>query len=57
MQLVHVFENEWLAKQDIVKSRLKNLLGIYDKTLYARSCALKEVSKQESKAFQEKNHI
>lgn len=30
IRLVHVFENEWLQKQDIVKSRLKDLLGIYD---------------------------
>ena len=25
IQLIHIFENEWLYKQNIVKSRIKNL--------------------------------
>jgi very-short-patch-repair endonuclease len=57
IQLIHIFENEWIYKQDIVKSRLKNLLGIYDKTIYARKCEIKEVNSKISKAFQEENHI
>lgn len=57
VHLIHVFENEWLYKKDIVKSRLKNLLGIYDKIIYARSCKIKEVSSKESKIFQEENHL
>jgi hypothetical protein len=28
IQLIHVFEDEWLYKQDIVKSRLSNILGL-----------------------------
>ena len=57
IQLIHIFENEWLSKQDIVKSRLKNLLGIYDKTIFARKCEVKEVDSKTSKAFQDENHI
>ena len=57
IQLIHIFENEWLYKQDIVKSRLKNLLGIYDATVYARKCEVREVTSKESKIFQETNHI
>ena len=57
LQLIHIFENEWLYKQDIVKSRIKNLLGVYDKTVYARKCEVKEVSSTESFEFQCKNHI
>ena len=57
IQLVHVFEDEWIYKKDIVKSRLKNLLGIYDKTVFARKCEVKEVSSSESMKFQEENHI
>ena len=56
-QLIHIFENEWLYKQDIVKSRLKNLLGIYDATVFARKCEIREVTSKESKIFQEANHI
>ena len=57
IQLIHIFENEWLNKQDIVKSRIKNLLGVYDKTIYARKCEVKEVSSNESFEFQNQNHI
>ena len=57
IQLIHVFENEWLYKQNIVKARIKNLLGIYDKTIYARKCEVREVSSKESRAFQEENHL
>ena len=57
IQLVHVFENEWLSKKSIVKSRIRNLLGVYDRTLYARKCVIKEVDSKTSKAFQEQNHI
>lgn len=57
IHLVHLFENEWLDKQDIVKSRIQNLMGSYDKTIYARACSVKEVPNKESFAFQCQNHI
>ena len=57
IQLVHVFESEWLFKKEIVKSRIKNLLGVYDKTVYARKCEIKEVELNISKEFQDANHI
>lgn len=57
IQLIHVFELEWLLKKDIVKSRLKNLLGAYEKTLYARKCIVEECSSKESYSFLEANHI
>ena len=57
IQLIHVFENEWLTKQPIVKSRIKNLLGVYDKTVFARKCTVKEVDSVVSRQFQDENHI
>ena len=57
IQLIHIFEDEWLYKQDIVKSRIKNLFGVFDKTIFARKCVVKEVDSNVSKAFQEENHI
>ncbi len=54
---IHVFEDEWLYKQDIVKSRLKNILGLNDEKIYARKCEIKSVSNEESKKFLEENHI
>ena len=57
IQLIHIFENEWVYKKDIVKSRLKNLLGIYDSIIFARKCEVKEVEAKTSNAFQDKNHL
>lgn len=57
IHLVHVFENEWNEKQNIVKSRIRNLLGSYDHTIYARNCVVREIDGKESLEFQWKNHI
>ena len=57
IHLIHIFENEWLYKKDIVKSKLKNLLGLYDHKCYARECEIKEISSKESIVFQNENHI
>jgi hypothetical protein len=57
IRLVHVFENEWLSKGKIVKSRLRSALGLYDRTVYARRCAVRRVSASESRRFQDENHM
>lgn len=57
IQLVHIFEDEWNDKKDIVKSRLQSLLGIYSKKVFARKCTVKEISHAEAKDFFNKMHI
>ena len=57
VQLIHITEAEWKCKDNIVKSRIKNLLGIYDKTIFARKCKIKIVDNKTSKEFQDENHI
>lgn len=56
-QLIHIFENEWMLKKDIVKSRIKNLLGKYDISIFARKCEVRELDKKMSTQFQIENHI
>ena len=56
-QLIHIFENEWRDKNDIVKSRLKSIFGIHDNVVYARKCEIKEVDVKETRSFLENNHI
>ena len=56
-QLVHIFEDEWKNKQEIVKSRLKNMIGIYDRIVFARKCEVKELSSKECKEFFDATHI
>lgn len=58
IQLIHIFENEWMQKQAIVKSRIKNLLGIYNKTVFARKCEVRKLkSGSIVRDFLEENHI
>ena len=56
IHLVHVFEDEWIGKRDIVKSRISSLLG-KNPTVYARKCELREVSYSDSAGFLTANHI
>lgn len=57
ISLLHIFEDEWVYKQEIVKSIIKNKLGLITERIYARNCEIKEVSPQLSKKFLEENHI
>lgn len=55
--LIHIFEDEWLFKKDIVKSRLKNILGLTENKIYARKCQIKPVKTEEKTKFLIDNHI
>ena len=57
IRLIHVFEDEWVFKQNIVKSKLKNILGVSDKKIYARKCSVREISVKEKNEFLNKTHI
>jgi len=57
IRLVHIFEDEWLYKQDIVKSRIKNILNITTNKIYARKCIIKNVDNLSVKQFLNNNHI
>ncbi len=58
IQLIHIFEDEWIFKQDIVKSRLKQILGVNDSLrIHARKCQIKEIDSKTKNEFLEKYHI
>lgn len=57
IQLLHIFENEWDFKQDIVKSVIKAKLGFTSDKVYARKCIIKEVPSKESNEFLLNNHL
>lgn len=55
---IHVFDDEWLTKKDIVKRHILSMLGMSnDKKVSARSCIAKEISAAEARKFMEKTHI
>ena len=57
IQLIHIFEDEWMFKKEIVKSRLKNILLKNSKTIFARKCNVKEINKEEASKFLNGIHI
>ncbi len=59
IQLIHIFEDEWLFKQDIVKSRLKQLLNLNNDLpkIYARKCEIREIDSKTKNLFLNKYHI
>jgi len=59
INLLHVFENEWLdsTKQDIWKSIINSKLGKNDK-IFARKCEIKEIKDNKLiRLFLESNHL
>lgn len=59
IQLIHIFEDEWLFKKEIVKSRLSQILkkSQFQKRIYARKCKIKEIDSKTKNYFLEENHI
>ena len=57
INLIHIWEDDWIYKKEIVQSRLYNILGLIDMTIMARKCLIKEVNHKESVNFLERNHL
>ena len=57
IQLLHIFEDEWIYKKEIVKSIIKSKLGLIDNKVYGRKCIIKEINAKTSKEFLENNHV
>jgi len=56
IQLMHVWEDDWMYKQEILKSIILNKLG-KSKRIFARKCKIVEISSKESKDFMNENHL
>jgi len=58
IQLIHIFEDEWMYKKDIVKSRLKQLLNINTtKRINVENYEIKEIDSKIKNEFLNKHHI
>lgn len=56
IQLIHIFEDEWLLNRNIVCSRLKSLLNLND-VIFARKTTCDIISFKDCKNFLNLNHI
>lgn len=57
IQLIHIWEDDWVFKNEIIKSMILNKLNMSDK-VYARKCIIKEVTDTKLvRKFLDNNHI
>jgi hypothetical protein len=56
IELIHIWEDDWLYKNEIIKSIILNKL-LKSKRIFARKCTIDFVSDSEYKTFLEKNHL
>lgn len=59
IKLIHIFEDEYTDKKEIVLSKIRHLIGKDNNKpkIYARKCSVVNIDKEISKKFLERNHI
>ena len=57
IRLLHIFEDEWINKQNIIKSIISNILHKNENKIYARKCVIKNVDNQIKQSFLNDNHL
>lgn len=56
INLFQIWEHQWCQKQSLIKSMIKNKLGMNEK-IYARKCVLSEINFKEYCKFLNNNHL
>lgn len=58
VDLIHIFQDDWIYRKNICVSVILNKIGIFNSKIYARQCDIREVnSLSDVKGFLDKNHI
>lgn len=58
VNLIQIYEDDWLYKNDIVKSRIDNIFKKTKRKIYSRKCIIKEIHDVKIKNdFLNKNHL
>lgn len=57
INLIHIWEDDWKNKQEIVKSIILNKLGIIHNKIWARKCQIRSVDSNIARKFLDDNHI
>ena len=56
LKIIQIFEDFWISKNDIIKSRIRNILNKSNK-LYARKCEIRLVETKECSNFLDLSHL
>lgn len=57
IRLITIFEDEYLDRPDVVRSRISYALGIINKRLFARKCIVKQLEKKQAADFLDRHHL
>jgi hypothetical protein len=57
IDIIHIFQNEWILKNNIVKSILFNRLNLNKIKIYARKCEVKIINNDLYKKLVKENHL
>jgi hypothetical protein len=57
IKLFHIFSDEWIRNEGIVKSKIKHILNKNTEKIYARKCVIREINSDEKDKFLKENHI
>ena len=57
IRLIHIFEDEWKEKKEIVEDRIRSILGIGQTRIFARKCDVMELDSKTANEFLEQNHL
>jgi len=56
IRIIHIWEDDWINKREIVKSRIRNILGNSIR-IWARSCEILQIDNKTCQDFLGNNHI
>lgn len=57
IKLIHIFEDEWIYKKNIVKNKLRSIFNKNIQKIHARKCEIREISSIVKNKFLNENHI
>jgi hypothetical protein len=57
IRIIHIWEDDWIHKKDIIKCQIKNWLRQTPNKIYARKCVVKEIDAKTARKFLDNNHI
>ena len=57
IRIIHIWEDDWDGKKEIIKSQIINWIGLSSNKIWARNCSIGIVNKLDYKNFLDNNHI
>lgn len=57
IKIYTIYDTEWINQNEIVKSRVKSIVGKIDKRIYARNTTVKKIDSKISNKFLNENHL